>query len=562
MKKRDNINIESIIKQHIESKTVIFSFFFLSFSFILLSLFPFLGNALIDIVKTPVTVLKGSELNVVSWQESLCESSFELAILFFLFGVLFCFFQADKRISKEQKTLICRVSFIIYLLLTLITLFFHEPWRDEIHSWFLAKNYSVSRLFYEMRYEGHFVLWYLILMPFAKTGFPIITLNIISWVITCFAMGVFLKYSNFYVSTKISVLFSSAFFYWYPIVSRCYSLVAPLIFILAIVYEKRNEKTLLFAVLLALLSNTHAYLEGFVGIITLLFLIQDMVLPWKNYTTTEKKQHIIALCIIVSGILIAIMQVVPAFFVQDKSEAVSFHLNLKALNTFLSGSNMFKLFKPLFCFFILTVFAYLFKKDKYSFLIMVCSYLYMYLFAVCLYDAAIPNRALLWFIILIFSLWISKISVPQKSILILICTLFVFRPSLNYNDLKEDYSSLQTTKSYIEKTYRSDTDIFINTGHNTATLALMLSDNYSVHHIESLKQVELFSFSGKYNPHIQKIFSEYINDVIASGRFSTPFVLVSDCTFSNDDLQGISYKVKEFPCIQGGTLWLYEIMNN
>lgn len=549
-------------KQIAESKIVIISFFVLSVSFIILSLFPFLGNTLIDLLKTPVTLLKGSDLNVASWQKGLNESSFELAILFFFFGILFCLFRMNNKISEKQSKIICIVSFIIYILLTLILLFFHEPWRDEIHSWFLAKNYSISKLFYEMRYEGHFILWNLILMPFAKLGFPIITLNIISWLLTCLAMWIFLKYSDFYLSTKISILFSSAFFYWYPIVSRCYSLVVSLIVILAVIYKKRNEKPLLFGILLALLSNTHAYMEGFVGIVTLMFLVQDIVLPWKNYSAEEKKQHIIAFFIIVLGILIAFLQVTPAFFIQDKNEAVAFHFYIKAYKSFLSGSNIFKLFKPLVLFLVLFVFIYLFKKDKSSFLILFGSYLYMYLFAVFLYDASIANRALLWLVILLFVLWVSNITLFQKSLFLIICAIFVFRPSLNYTDIKEDFSSLQTVKNNIEQTYQSDTDIFIITGHNTATLATMLSDNYSVYHIESMKKVELFSFSGKYNPHVKKTAPEYINDVIANGKFSNPFVLVTDSVLSNDDLQGISYSVKEFPCILGGSLWTYEIKRN
>ena len=303
-------------------------------------------------------------------------------------------------------------------------------------------------------------------------------------------------------------------------------------------------------------------MEGFVGIVTLMFLVQDIVLPWKNYSAEEKKQHIIAFFIIVLGILIAFLQVTPAFFIQDKNEAVAFHFYIKAYKSFLSGSNIFKLFKPLVLFLVLFVFIYLFKKDKSSFLILFGSYLYMYLFAVFLYDASIANRALLWLVILLFVLWVSNITLFQKSLFLIICAIFVFRPSLNYTDIKEDFSSLISVKNNIEQTYQSDTDIFIITGHNTATLATMLSDNYSVYHIESMKKVELFSFSGKYNPHVKKTAPEYINDVIANGKFSNPFVLVTDSVLSNDDLQGISYSVKEFPCILGGSLWTYEIKRN
>ena len=73
--------------------------------------------------------------------------------------------------------------FILHTVITFVLLFYHENYRDEAQAWLIAKNCNLTELFGVMKYEGHFMLWYLILMPFAKLGFPYFTMNIISCII-------------------------------------------------------------------------------------------------------------------------------------------------------------------------------------------------------------------------------------------------------------------------------------------------------------------------------------------------------------------------------------------
>ena len=84
-----------------------------------------------------------------------------------------------KKIFKN-KTVIYWTIFVLYGILNLVLTLLHEPWRDEIHAWLMAKELSVVDLFLASRFDGHPILWHLLLMPFAKLNFPIITLNLIS----------------------------------------------------------------------------------------------------------------------------------------------------------------------------------------------------------------------------------------------------------------------------------------------------------------------------------------------------------------------------------------------
>ena len=83
-----------------------------------------------------------------------------------------------KNYIKENKKDL--IIILIYAIITfIVTIFFHEKWRDEAQAWLLARDLNPIELFKQMKYEGHPPLWHLILMPFAKLGFPYMTINII-----------------------------------------------------------------------------------------------------------------------------------------------------------------------------------------------------------------------------------------------------------------------------------------------------------------------------------------------------------------------------------------------
>lgn len=48
----------------------------------------------------------------------------------------------------------------------------HEPWRDELHTWLVARELTAVEMWREMRWEGHVMLWQLALHPFARGGAP------------------------------------------------------------------------------------------------------------------------------------------------------------------------------------------------------------------------------------------------------------------------------------------------------------------------------------------------------------------------------------------------------
>ena len=167
-----------------------------------------------------------------------------------------------KKINKDN--ILNLIIILLYAGITLFIMLHHEPWRDEAQAWLISKNLSITEIFQNAKFEGHPCLWHLLLLPFAKLGFPYITLNIISWILMVLTAILVVYKAPFNKFIKICVLLSMPFIYMYTSISRVYSLIAFLIVLLAVLYEKKEEKPCLYGFILLLLANTHVVMLAMV----------------------------------------------------------------------------------------------------------------------------------------------------------------------------------------------------------------------------------------------------------------------------------------------------------
>ena len=70
--------------------------------------------------------------------------------------------------------------FLLYAAATFLITLRHEPWADELQAWLIARDCTVPEIFHAMRWEGHFVPWYLMLHVFAANGGPVLCMNLVS----------------------------------------------------------------------------------------------------------------------------------------------------------------------------------------------------------------------------------------------------------------------------------------------------------------------------------------------------------------------------------------------
>jgi hypothetical protein len=139
----------------------------------------------------------------------------------------------------------------------------HEPWFDEAQAWLIAQDASIWEIItVRGRYEGSPVLWHLLLAPFAKAGFPYVTINVIA---ACFSLAssyLVLRFSPFSVPVKWLFPFGFYPIFQYGIIGRSYCLALFAILLLAAMFNQRSRRPWSYLGALALLatSNGHGFL--------------------------------------------------------------------------------------------------------------------------------------------------------------------------------------------------------------------------------------------------------------------------------------------------------------
>lgn len=166
---------------------------------------------------------------------------------------------AEKAAPSRLAKLLPVVAAIIYTALLCVLVGHHESWGDEADSWLVARDDSFITAFKSASYMGTPVLWYTLLMPAAKLGLPYFSMNVMNAVFGWAAIMLLLFASPLPLLLRLLIPFSYLFSYEYPAVARSYSLSILLIFLLAVLHNKRNETSFSYATTLALLCNTNVH---------------------------------------------------------------------------------------------------------------------------------------------------------------------------------------------------------------------------------------------------------------------------------------------------------------
>ncbi len=201
------------------------------------------------------------------------------------------------------------VIFIIFFVITMYVALKHEPWNDEAQAWLITRDLTIPEIIAQMKYEGHSFLWYMILLPFVKLGFPYKYMSIISTIFVNIA-ALFLLYK---IDTnkifKLLILFSEPIIYYFGAISRCYSLIPILLFIVCYLYTKKEQKPYLYAVSLIFLANVHIAMLPFVSMLIITFFIPMIIKSIRAREKREIEKYVLSFVLSLTGILIFLIQV-------------------------------------------------------------------------------------------------------------------------------------------------------------------------------------------------------------------------------------------------------------
>lgn len=289
-----------------------------------------------------------------------------------------------------------------FLLLTGILILIHAPWHDEVQAWLMARDSNPwSLLFHYLRYEGHPGLWYLLLMIPAKLKLPLVFLNLLSVAFMALAAYLILFRSPFPTIIKVLLPFSYFFFYQYAVIARSYALIPPLLFSVAVLYRRKNERPLIYFTLLILLACVS--LHGTLIALSLLLLhLGDLRKGWAALSPGSRKRNIVGLLMFALVLVIMIIMLVPP---PDISSAQKYNFGIKHFLTVTYHALDISLASHWFISFpaLAVLLAWLFKK-KLLFMYLVLTVPLLVFFAVVY--SVVHHYGILLFV-LIFVLWLS-----------------------------------------------------------------------------------------------------------------------------------------------------------
>ncbi len=149
---------------------------------------------------------------------------------------------------------------LAYVLVVSTCMFRHELWLDEANPWVIARDaHSLGELKFNMRFEPHPGLWYLLLYIVTRFTSRPAAMQALHVMIATASVTILAFRAPFRLRDKWLLVFGYYLVFEYAVISRGYSLGILLAFILATTLQSPRARPIWTAILLALLANTSAF---------------------------------------------------------------------------------------------------------------------------------------------------------------------------------------------------------------------------------------------------------------------------------------------------------------
>ena len=242
---------------------------------------------------------------------------------------------ADNSSLSRETALIL----LVFFLLSLTGILHHEIWLDEAQHFLLSRDSKTfTELFQNSRYEGHPLLWNIILFMVTRFTRDVFYMQLVHILISCITVLIICK-SKISLLEKIVIIFGYWLFFEYNIISRNYGLSACLMFLLWYEFQKDQSFLIRFAVIIFFLANTHL----FSLIFSMAFVLTTILNKRENLLNKNKKNIYIAAVIILAGWILSFYCIFPPghyaskFISYDPSGYFSTERILKTIGVCLKG---------------------------------------------------------------------------------------------------------------------------------------------------------------------------------------------------------------------------------
>lgn len=399
----------------------------------------------------------------------------------------------EKQNNKLNSKLINSIIFVIIIFITAFINIKHEIWRDEAQAWLISRDCkNLSDFLYIMHHEGSPYLWHIILMPFAKIGFPIFTIKVIIFLLSVSSAYLVIFKSSFNYVHKILIILGYYFIYEYSAISRSYGLSLFLILLLAQCYKYRFDKVKTYLLIIFLFCNTniHSAIIGF-------FIFLNFVYELFKIEKLNGKKCELAVSII--GFIIIFLEVLPSDDLMSSLKIISSHSIMDGYK--MASAGLLAAFFPIpefnknfwnslylynFATYYYGLIAYcfilrLFYKDKNLFRIFLLSSLSLAAFFILKGIPGVRHTGIIYLSFL-FCLWIiieKKLCDDNfnKAVIYVLLMVQVFSAVIAVNyDIKYSFSNAKYAADFIESnTNINDTVIMYPSSYGASLIANLRS---------------------------------------------------------------------------------------
>jgi hypothetical protein len=196
---------------------------------------------------------------------------------------------------------------LIYFIVGLSGMFHHELWLDESHHWLLARDSgSFSELLENTKYEGHPILWNILLYGVTRLTWNPLWMQFLHLLIATSAIIVFLRKAPFPLAFKALFIFGYFMVFEYCQISRNYMIGILFLFIACANFNDREKKFSRICIFLALAANTHLMFALIAFALFMVLLFER----WQNKKLSGFSNYI-GCFIFIAGFLIAALQIIP-----------------------------------------------------------------------------------------------------------------------------------------------------------------------------------------------------------------------------------------------------------
>jgi len=378
----------------------------------------------------------------------------------------------DKEVKKEKIFIFA--TLFVFIALAIIKIIYHEPWRDEAQAWLLARDLNIMELFKNMKYEGHPILWHMLLKVLQIFKLPYVSEMILHALLNIIAVYLILAKIKMNKLLKILFVFSDIVAFEYLVIARSYVLILLIMVLIAIMYKNRFKNYIKYSILIILLANTSLHALGIATALTILYGF-EIVRKYKSKEINKKDVILRAICITL--ILISITGILLMLRNEETkgnlSNKISYRINNDSMGLIEDGLNTYgKGFTGdigiddnivLLLGFFMVIYGYmLFHKKLEILFIYIFSSGFLYAIFVFINFSG-TRHAYLYVLIFMFCIWLTPYYEEEKedalNYLILYATLFllVIVGSINsYKDYINTFSDGRNLARFIKENNYED----------------------------------------------------------------------------------------------------------